>query len=136
MSENTELERLQKIADKLATLDLHVKTREEMETEINAILERTKDLSDDEIEKQFDEALAEIRAQVKEAGITEEDVEAEIRAVHDINATKEDLAVFENQYGMSTIEFFRKYISGETDDHMDFIEWASLAQMIVHLSET
>jgi len=92
-------------------------------------------LSDEEIEKQFDEALAEIRAQVKEAGITEEDVEAEIRVVRDINATKEDLAVFENQYGMSTVDFFRKYIAGETDDRMDFVEWASLAQMIVHLHE-
>ena len=135
MSENTEINRLRKIANKLATLDLHVKTREEMEAEMNAMLEHTKNLSDEETEKQFDEALAEIRAQVKEAGITEEDVEAEIRVVRDINATKEDLAVFENQYGMSTVDFFRKYISGETNDDMDFVEWASLAQMIVHLHE-
>ncbi len=34
---------------------------------------------------------------------------------------------------MSTIDFFRKYIEGETDDRTDFIEWASLAQMIVRL---
>ena len=130
-----EIDDLEKVAEKLATLDLHVKTQEEMASEISVMLERTKNLSDEEIEKQFDEALAEIRAQVKEAGITEEDVEAEIRVVRDINATKEDLAVFENQYGMSTVDFFRKYIAGETDDRMDFVEWASLAQMIVHLHE-
>ncbi|MFH1907703.1 MAG: hypothetical protein ABIL11_10060 [Chloroflexota bacterium] len=133
MSENKEIERLRKIADKLATLDLHVKTQEEIKAEIQAMLERAKNMSNAEIEKQFDEALIQARAQAEEAGITEEDIEAEIRAVRQIKATKKDLAGFEKQYGMSTIDFFRKYIEGETDDRMDFIEWASLAQMIVSL---
>lgn len=82
MSENKEIERLRKIADKLAILDLHVKTQEEIKAEIQAMRERAKNMSDEEAE---------------EAGITEEDIE------------------------------------GETDDRMDFIEWASLAQMIVSL---
>ena len=135
MKENQEVKRLQKIADKLAMLDLHVKTRDEMKAEINAMLERTKNLSDEEIEKRFDKAVMEIRAQTKEAHITEEDIEAEIRAVRQIKSIKEVLAGYEKQYGMSTVDFFRKYIAGKTSDDMDFIEWASLAQMIVHLQE-
>lgn len=97
MIENKEIERLRKIADKLATLDLHVKTQEEIKAEIQAMRKRAKNMSNAEIEKQFDEALIQARAQAEEAGITEEDIE------------------------------------GETDDRMDFIEWASLAQMIVSL---
>ena len=135
MSENTEIERLQKIADKLATLDLHVKTREEMEAEINAILQRTRNMSDEEIDIQYEEAIKEARAQAKKYAITEEDIAEEIRLFRQDNEIKQVLADYEKQYGMSTVDFFRKYIAGETDDRMDFVEWASLAQMIVHLEE-
>lgn len=135
MNENKEIERLRKIADKLATLDLHVKTQEEIETEIQAMRERAKNPSDEEIEKQFDEAIIPARAQAEEAEITEEDINVEIRAVRQIKSIKKVLAGYEKQYGMSTIDFFRKYIAGETDDSMDFVEWASLAQMLVGLHE-
>jgi hypothetical protein len=37
----------------------------------------------DEIEKRFDKALESIRARAKELNITEEDIEAEIRAVRE-----------------------------------------------------
>lgn len=37
----------------------------------------------DEIEKRFDKALKSIRARAKEMNITEEDIEAEIRAVRE-----------------------------------------------------
>ncbi len=40
-----------------------------------------------------------------------------------------DLAVFERQYAMTSSEFFRRYQAGQTDDRMDFVEWASLARM-------
>lgn len=40
-----------------------------------------------------------------------------------------DLRGFEQQYGMSSEEFYRRYQAGETDDRMDFVEWASLVQM-------
>ncbi|NCP16697.1 hypothetical protein GW866_06610 [bacterium] len=135
MNENKEIERLRKIADKLATLDLHIKTQEEIKAEIQAMQERAKSMSKDEIEKQFDEALIQARAQAEETGITDEDIDAEIRAVRQIKSIKEVLAGYEKQYDMSTIDFFRKYISGETGDDMDFVEWASLAQMLVHLHD-
>jgi len=135
MNENKEIERLRKIADKLVTLDLHIKTQEEIKAEIQAMQERAKSMSKDEIEKQFDEALIQARAQAEETGITDEDIDAEIRAVRQIKSIKEVLAGYEKQYDMSTIDFFRKYISGETGDDMDFVEWASLAQMLVHLHD-
>lgn len=40
-----------------------------------------------------------------------------------------DLAAFEQQYGMSSAEFARRYEAGQTDDRMDFVEWASLVRM-------
>jgi len=44
----------------------------------------------------------------------------------DLNA---ELAEFERRYGMTSDEFHRLYQTGRTDDRMDFVEWASLAQM-------
>ena len=40
-----------------------------------------------------------------------------------------DLAAFEQQYGLSSAEFQQQYQAGQTDDHMDFVEWASLLRM-------
>lgn len=40
-----------------------------------------------------------------------------------------DLATFEQQYHISTAEFSRRYEAGQTDDRMDFVEWASLLRM-------
>ncbi|HQX16301.1 MAG TPA: hypothetical protein PLA27_07740 [Anaerolineales bacterium] len=62
---------------------------------------------------------------------TEEEMKEEIRLLRQDNEIKQVLVDYEKQYGMSTVDFFRKFIAGETDDRMDFIEWASLAQMIV-----
>jgi hypothetical protein len=46
-----------------------------------------------------------------------------------------DLAEFEERYGLSTNEFYRSFQSGETEDRMDYVEWASLAQMAQRLEE-
>ena len=46
---------------------------------------------------------------------------------------QEDLTAFEKQYNLSTAEFYRRYQAGQTDDQMDFVEWASLAQMAINL---
>jgi len=47
----------------------------------------------------------------------------------DLAATEKDLSEFERQYKMSTADFFKKWQLGKTDDRMDYVEWASLAQM-------
>ena len=46
-----------------------------------------------------------------------------------------DLAEFEEQYGLSSDEFYHRYQAGQTDDRMDYVEWASLVQMRDNLQE-
>lgn len=46
-----------------------------------------------------------------------------------------DLAEFEARYGMASAEFYRRYRAGQTDDRMDFVEWASLVQMAANLEQ-
>jgi hypothetical protein len=40
-----------------------------------------------------------------------------------------DLAEFEQRYSLSSTEFYRRFQAGQTDDRMDYVEWASLVQM-------
>ena len=47
----------------------------------------------------------------------------------DLAATEKDLSEFEHQYNMSSADFFSQWQAGQTDDRMDYVEWASLAQM-------
>lgn len=51
----------------------------------------------------------------------------------DLATTEKDMGEFERQYGMSTEDFFRQWQAGVTDDRMDYVEWASLAQMAENL---
>ena len=44
-----------------------------------------------------------------------------------------DLVVFEQQYGFSSAAFYQRFQQGQTDDRMDFVEWASLVQMAQNL---
>ena len=46
-----------------------------------------------------------------------------------------DLVGFEDQYDCSSDEFYRRYQAGQTDDQMDYIEWASLVQIRDNLQE-
>src|SRR3972149_3596515 len=39
------------------------------------------------------------------------------------------LSDYEKQFNMSTIEFFKRYQAGQTDDSAETVEWASLTQM-------
>jgi len=40
-----------------------------------------------------------------------------------------DLRMFEEQYHLASATFYHRYLAGQTDDRMDFVEWASLVQM-------
>jgi hypothetical protein len=46
-----------------------------------------------------------------------------------------DLAEFEQRYQMSSVDFYRRFGAGQTDDRMDYVEWASLIQMADNLQE-
>lgn len=39
------------------------------------------------------------------------------------------MAGYEKQYGMTSVEFLKKYEAGKTDDRMDFVEWSGLVKM-------
>ena len=39
------------------------------------------------------------------------------------------LTDYEKQFNMTTLEFFKRYQAGQTDDSAESMEWASLAQM-------
>ena len=47
----------------------------------------------------------------------------------DLEQLRSDLAEFERRYQLSSAEFHRRYRAGQTDDRMDYVEWASLVQM-------
>jgi hypothetical protein len=46
-----------------------------------------------------------------------------------------DLAELERRYQMSSADFYRRFRTGQTDDRMDYVEWASLIQMADNLQE-
>jgi len=46
-----------------------------------------------------------------------------------------DLAEFEERHGLSSADFYRRFQAGQTDDRMDYVEWASLVQMTRNLQE-
>ncbi len=46
-----------------------------------------------------------------------------------------DLAAFEQQYQLSSDEFYRRFQAGQTDDTMDFVEWVSLVQIANNLRQ-
>lgn len=51
----------------------------------------------------------------------------------DLAATEKDLIEFEKQHNLTTTDFFNQWRAGKTDDRMDYVEWASLAQMAENL---
>ena len=57
------------------------------------------------------------------------------QSLHELEQLQADLAEFEQQYDMTSTEFYRKYQAGETDDRMDYVEWASLVQMAERLQQ-
>ncbi len=46
-----------------------------------------------------------------------------------------DLSELEVKYALKSADFYQRYLSGQVDDRMDFIEWASLIQMFDNLQK-
>ena len=51
----------------------------------------------------------------------------------DLAATEKDLGEFEDRYRMSTADFFCQWQAGQAGDRMDYVEWATLAQIAQNL---
>ncbi len=48
---------------------------------------------------------------------------------------RDDLSDFEKKFQMASDEFFERFQNGQTDDNMDFVEWASIVQMVLGLEQ-
>lgn len=46
-----------------------------------------------------------------------------------------DLAAFEQKYQRSSKEFYQQFQAGQIGDAMDYVEWASLVQMMDNLTK-
>lgn len=46
-----------------------------------------------------------------------------------------DLAAFEQKYQRSSTEFYQQFQAGQIGDAMDYVEWASLVQMMDNLTK-
>jgi len=51
------------------------------------------------------------------------------------NDIYENLKYFEKKYGMKTEEFYKKFVSGELGDDMDFFEWKASSEIFTELRE-
>ncbi len=58
----------------------------------------------------------------------------------DINESLEELITtlcqFEDKYGMSTVEFYARFMAGKMGDARDFIKWTAAFQSYTHLLHT
>ena len=60
------------------------------------------------------------------------DYEAELSR-EQLRQLQTDMHQFERTYDLSSAEFYQRYQAGETDDRMDYVEWAALVQMAHNL---
>jgi predicted transcriptional regulator len=57
------------------------------------------------------------------------------RSQAQLGELRADLAEFERRYQISSVDFYQRFRAGQTDDRMDYVEWASLIQMADNLQE-
>jgi hypothetical protein len=50
-----------------------------------------------------------------------------------IEALIEKMNGFEQEYGMSTVEFYARFVAGKMGDSRDFIKWAGAFRLYHHL---
>ena len=46
-----------------------------------------------------------------------------------LHQVQTDLTEIEQRYDLSSTTFYQRFQAGQTDDRMDYVEWASLVQM-------
>ena len=54
---------------------------------------------------------------------------------HGIQLTRARLQAFEKQYNMSTAEFLRRFMPGDLEETLDFIDWQGETKMLALLEE-
>ena len=86
------------------------------------------------------QALAELYQQSQESDLMDRALEKLLRheakrSQGQLNQLGIDLAEFEQQYGLSSGEFYQRFQAGQLGDDMDYVEWASLVQMVDNLEK-
>ena len=82
--------------------------------------------------------LAELYQQGKASQLTERTLDKLLTYEIDLcqkqlSQLQADLAQFEQQYSLSSVDFYQRYQASQIDDQMDYVEWASLVQMFHNL---
>lgn len=68
--------------------------------------------------------------------LLEEALQNELKLLtHGINRTRERLAAFEKQFGMTSTEFERRFNAREIEETLDLIEWLGETKMLRLLEE-
>ena len=82
--------------------------------------------------------------EARKTGIPEDVVKAVVARtlrskVEEINQTlteiQHSITYFERKYGMTTEDFYEKFIRGEVGDDMDFFEWKAVKELSDELEE-
>jgi hypothetical protein len=66
------------------------KSNSKLKAEFRVSLERTKNMTEEEVEREFEKALQDARATARKYNITQEDIDAEIRAVRSEKKSKRE----------------------------------------------
>ena len=85
-------------------------------------------------------ALAELYQQGQVSELMERTLEKLLRQEAEqcqdqLRQLQADLAEFEQKYQQSSTEFYQQFQAGHTSDEMDYVEWASLIQMVTNLEK-
>ena len=85
-------------------------------------------------------ALAELYQQGQVSELMERTLEKLLRQEAEqcqaqLRQLQADLAEFEQKYQQSSTEFYQQFQAGHTSDEMDYVEWASLIQMVANLEK-
>jgi hypothetical protein len=86
------------------------------------------------------QALAELYRQGQESDLMDRTLEKLLRheaeqSQAQLRELRADLAEFEQRYHLPSDEFYRRYQAGDMGDQMDYVEWASLVQMVDNLEK-
>ena len=86
------------------------------------------------------QALAELYRQGQESDLMDRTLEKLLhheaeQSQAQLRELRADLAEFEQRYHLPSDEFYRRYQAGDMGDQMDYVEWASLVQMVDNLEK-
>jgi hypothetical protein len=69
-------------------------------------------------------------------GLVESALRSELKMIElSLGQVERNLQAFEQKYGLSTVEFYRRLIEDELSETLEFIEWAGEYKSLLRLQE-